>query len=76
MATSIEEQRDLTALHTMLARERENFSMRCQYFLSADSTVLQHSGHKSVEAALIYATHRHKKALEQLLAAHMKKWPD
>ena len=76
MAASPEEQLDLTILHAAQADEYWNFSDRCRHFLHMNETLLKHSGHKSLEAALVYSAHSHVKALDRLVAAHMKKWPD
>lgn len=76
MPTSIEEQKDLAALHEAQAKEREAFSCRCDHLLDMDDTLLRHSGHKSIEAALLYTARDHRKKLRKIVAAHIAKWPD
>lgn len=74
--TTPEEQKDLDALHKEQAKERETFSYRCDHFLDMDETLLKHSGHKSVEAALLYTARDHRKKMRKIVAAHLAKWSD
>lgn len=76
MSTSIEEQKDLDALHAAQTAEREAFSYRCDHFLDMDETMLKYSGHKSIETALLYTTRDHRKKMRKIIAAHIAKWPD
>lgn len=76
MPTSIEEQKDLDTLHKVQAEEYESYSSYSLYLLEMDETALKHSGHKSVEQALLYSARRHKDKLMKMVKAHLKKWPD
>jgi hypothetical protein len=70
------EQADLDKLHAAQAKEYENFSSLCRSYLELSEEMLKHTGHKSIEAALLYAATNHRKKIWALAAAHVRKWPD
>ncbi len=76
MPISEQEQKDLDILHEEQAKERRSFSSLQLSYLDMDETMLKHSGHKSVEAALLYGARDHRKKLNKLVANHIKKYPD
>lgn len=63
-------------LHKAQAAEREAFSFRCDHFLDMDEIMLKHSGHKSIESALLFTARDHRKKMRKIVAAHIAKWPD
>jgi hypothetical protein len=71
-----EEQKDLDALHKEQTNLREHFSSYVRHILDMGPEELKHSGHKTVEEALVYAAKSHIKDLDKLVKAHIKKWPD
>jgi hypothetical protein len=72
----INEAADLKLPHKAQDEAKFNFSDFCRHILDMDETMLKHSGHKSVEAGLLYATKDHVKKLNNLVKAHIKKYPD
>lgn len=67
---------DLRILHIQQDEEREHFSDRCRGILDMKEDELKHSGHKSIEAALVYTAKEHVKRLHKMIKEHIKKYPD
>jgi hypothetical protein len=76
MPFSIEEQKDLEALHALMKDERENFSLSLRLYIEMGPEELKHSGHKTNEAAVFYAAKAHVKRMDVLVKTHLRKWPD
>lgn len=76
MPTSPQEQADLDIMHAA----RIDRQVRMYDYMSAlsrmDETGLRNSGHKSFEAALVYAFRSAEKDIARLIKEHLKKYPD
>jgi hypothetical protein len=72
----INEAADLKLLHEAQDKAKFDFSDFCRHMLDMDEKMLKHTGHKSIEAGLLYATKDHVKKLNSLVKAHIKKYPD
>lgn len=66
----------LVVLHKKQQDMYRSLSATCCSYLAMDANTLKACGHASVEAALLYTTTAHKKALDKLIQDHVKKFPD
>ena len=70
------EEQDLDALHQQCNIIRHQAFGHFRYILSCGPADLANSGHKSIEAAVLYTVKDTIKHLNKLTAAFIKKWPD
>lgn len=76
MPISAQEQKDLDQLHRDQATEQARFSSLVIHYLRMEPEMLRHHGSKTREEAIFKSTEAHKKTLEKLVQAHIKKYPD
>ena len=73
---SPEEQLDLNKMKAKCDEIRSVAFNAMRDVLRYDATELKHSGVKTNEEALVSAFKYYQRQCDQLVAAHIKKWPD
>lgn len=76
MAISPEEQADLDKLLERRKERQDSAFMHFRHILDMGPEELKHSGHKTVEGALIYSVRSVIKENDKDLKLHLKKYPD
>lgn len=71
-----QEQKDLVLLHEAQKKEYETFSSLVIHYLRMEPDQLRHCGSKTKKRAIFKSAEAHKKLLERLVKAHIKKYPD
>lgn len=70
------ETKDLADMKEAITRERELGYMMVRDFLRMDAAQLATCGHKTKEAAIVSTMQHSLKAVDKLIAAHIRKYPD